>query len=368
MRAHLTLALILALTIPVVSSAKAQSPTRGEPAADSSSATGIIELQRKAEAGDPSAAYALGYAYETGKGIGQNWKLAVFWYRNAAEWGDAAAQGALGVFYWLGEGVDKDRKEAVKWYHKAARQGDANAMFNLGAAYYNGEGENIDDTRAYAWFLLAREAGSTAGRDAARRSQSEHGQKATCDAQLSVAEMYEKGVDLPHNLNLAENWYRRAGKDHDCKEAKIRLASLFLNSGNYTDALEWCKAAANENLSGGAFCLGHLYQKGLGVNQDLKGAFQWYKRAANGGDTAAMVALGQMYENGEATKIDRTEATIWLLEAARRGNKDALAEAGKVHSSMTEKEWKETRKRLERKYDISAIDRILQGNNAKVAK
>ena len=368
MRTRLTLILICTLTIPVARSAQAQSPTRGEPAAESSPTTGIAELQKKADAGDPSAAYALAHAFEVGNGIGQNWKLAVFWYRNAAEWGNAAAQSTLGVLYWLGEGVDKDRKEAVKWYHQAARQGDANAMFNLGAAYYNGEGENIDDTRAYAWFLLASDAGSTAGRDAAIRSQNEHGRSATCDAHLSVSEMYEKGVDLPHDLGLAESWYQRAVKDPDCKEAKIRLASFYLNSGKYRDAMEWCKAAANQNFSGGAFCLGHLYQKGLGVGQDLKSAFQWYKRAANGGNTAAMLALGQMYENGEATKIDRTEAMIWLLEAASHGNKDAVAEAVKVRSSMTEKEWKEARKRLDRKYDLSAVDRILQGGSAIVVK
>lgn len=363
MRTHLTFVLIGVLSIPVARSAQAQSPTRGEPAADSSSATRIAELQRNAEAGDPSAAYALGHAYETGDGISQNLKLAVFWYRNAAEWGNAAAQSRLGVSYWLGEGVDKDRKEAVKWYHKAARQGDANAMFNLGAAYYDGEGENIDDTRAYAWFLLASEAGSTAGLDAAKRSRHERGPSAVCDAYFAIGEMYEKGVDLPRDLRNAEEWYRKAAKEH-C-DARIRLATLFLSSGNFSEALEWCTAAAKEHHPGGAFCLGHLYQKGLGVNTDLKAALRWYEQAAKGGNTAAMSALGQMYETGEAGKVDRTEAMTWLVEAARHGSNDALGEARKVRASMSDREWKETRKTLERKYDPNAIDRILQGDNAK---
>jgi hypothetical protein len=177
--------------------------------------------------------------------------------------------------------------------------------------------------------------------------------------------MYEQGVELPRDLKSAEGWYRKATKEH-CN-AQIQLGALFLGSGNYTEALEWCTAAAKQGHPGGAVCLGHIYQKGLGVNTDPKAAIRWYEQAAKGGNAAAMFALGQMYETGEAIKIDRTEAMIWLVEAAGHGNKDAVAEANKVRSSMTANEWEAIRKKLARKYDPDAVDRILQGDKARVA-
>lgn len=364
MRAHLTFALILLVSVPIeLTNANAQLPGAGEPTANGSSADEMAELQKKAEAGDASAAYALAHAYETGKGVRQNLQLAAFWYRNAAERGNVAAQSSLGVLYWLGEGVDEDRKEAVKWYQKAARQGDANAMFNLGAAYYDGEGVNLDDTHALAWFLLASEAGCKPAQDAAKRSQAGSRPGTVCDAYLAVGEMYEKGQDLSRDLKQAEAWYRNALKKNQCGEARTHLIALFLNAGNYGDALEWCKEAARKRNPAGDLCLGHLYQQGLGVNQNLKAAFQWYERAANGGNTAGMFALGQMYENGQATKVNRPEAMFWLFWAARDGNREAVAEARRVRASMTEKEWKDARKKLAQKFDLKAVESVLQANN-----
>ena len=57
---------------------------------------------------------------------------AVKWYRKAAEQGDAYAQGQLGWMYDSGQGIAQDYAEAVKWYHKAAEQGNAFAQRNLG--------------------------------------------------------------------------------------------------------------------------------------------------------------------------------------------------------------------------------------------
>jgi len=370
---HLIIPLFFAVTISAeFSLANAQAPGTSEPAASSSPSSEITELQKKAEAGDSSAAYALGHAYETGKAVRQNYQLAAFWYRNGAEWGNAAAQSSLGVLYWFGEGVDKDKKEAVNWYHKAARQGDANAMFNLGVAYYNGEGANVDDTLAYAWFMLASEAGSQAGRDAAKRSEAEHGKRNFGSACVAIGAMYEKGLELPLNLQLAIDWYKKAAQGEpglDRSEAETRLISIFLNANNYSAARPWCEALAKEGRPGGAFCLGHLYQHGLGVGQDLKAAFRWYEQGAKGGSTAAMLALGRMYEDGQGTKIDRPEAFLQFLLAADHGDKGAAPEAIKARSLMDENEWKTTQKKLkERHFNLAKVNSFLQSGGMHPSK
>ncbi len=318
----------------------------------------ISDLKKKADLGEAEAQYALGRAYESGNGIPQRTDQAALWYRKAAQQGNPKAQNGLGVLYWLGDGIEKDKVEAVRWYHKAARQGNANAMFNLGAAYYNGEGVGVNDSFAYAWFLLSSEAGSSSGKDAAKRSQSERGPSGYSDACLTIAQMYEKGEDLPQNFTLAESWYKKA-VDQGNHEAFAGLASLYLNSSDYNHALPLCETVAKEHRTGGFYCLGYLYQHGLGVNQDSKQAFKWYDLAARGANRAAMQALAKMYETGEGTKVDRSEALLWFFLAGQQGNQSALADAKRLRSSMTEKEWKNTRKKFPSSYDLQKVDSIL---------
>jgi len=62
------------------------------------------------------------------------------WYRKAAEQGVADAQNDLGFMYENGQGVPQDYAEAVGWFRKAAEQGYANAQYNLGNMYRNGHG------------------------------------------------------------------------------------------------------------------------------------------------------------------------------------------------------------------------------------
>jgi len=73
----------------------------------------------------------LGFAYDDGIGVPQDYKEAVKWYRLAAYQGDAAAQYNLGYMYYEGLGVPQDYKEAIKWWGLAAEQRNERAQFNL---------------------------------------------------------------------------------------------------------------------------------------------------------------------------------------------------------------------------------------------
>jgi uncharacterized protein len=72
-----------------------------------------------AERGQPSAQAYLGFMYETGRGVPQNYTEAAMWYRRAAEQGDSLAQYSLGLLYDRGFGVPKDIVEAGKWLNLA---------------------------------------------------------------------------------------------------------------------------------------------------------------------------------------------------------------------------------------------------------
>jgi TPR repeat protein len=68
-----------------------------------------------AERGDPAAQAYLGFMFETGRGVPQNYTEAAMWYRRSAEQGDSLAQYSLGLLYDKGQGVPKDIVEANKW-------------------------------------------------------------------------------------------------------------------------------------------------------------------------------------------------------------------------------------------------------------
>jgi TPR repeat protein len=66
--------------------------------------------------------------YETGQGVAQDYKQAVYWYQKAADAGDTFAQFDLGRIYEAGqEGVAMDYVEAHKWWNIAASNGEERA-------------------------------------------------------------------------------------------------------------------------------------------------------------------------------------------------------------------------------------------------
>jgi uncharacterized protein len=67
------------------------------------------------EQGVASAQSYLGFMFETGRGVPQNYTEAAMWYRRAAEQGDSLAQYSLGLLYDKGFGVPRDIVEAGKW-------------------------------------------------------------------------------------------------------------------------------------------------------------------------------------------------------------------------------------------------------------
>ena len=73
-----------------------------------------------AEQGVAAAQSYLGFMFETGRGVPQNYTEAAMWYRRAAEQGDSSAQYSLGLLYDKGFGVPLNIIEASKWLNLSA--------------------------------------------------------------------------------------------------------------------------------------------------------------------------------------------------------------------------------------------------------
>ena len=74
----------------------------------------------RAERGDANAQARLGFMYEHGLGVPQDYSLAVYWYTCAAAQGYSAAQYLLGLMYDKGLGVVRSDVLAYMWLNLAA--------------------------------------------------------------------------------------------------------------------------------------------------------------------------------------------------------------------------------------------------------
>jgi len=106
-------------------------------------ATAIRLWRRLAGHGSADAAYNLGWMYETGKGVPQDYREAAAWYRMAATQGDAAAQAKLGAMYKNALGLPRDLVEAYVWF-------SCSALNSIGKSQSESAGERDEIAAALA--------------------------------------------------------------------------------------------------------------------------------------------------------------------------------------------------------------------------
>ncbi|CCQ72314.1 tetratricopeptide repeat protein [Magnetospira sp. QH-2] len=114
-----------------------------------------------AEAGDPRAQYWMGDLYRFGKGVAQDFKAAMGWYKQAArqtEDGDMLRRAAYALGYMVkrGQGAPKDLDKAECLYRVAAENGYANAQFAYSRILRDKPGI---DFNAFSWIERAAKQG-----------------------------------------------------------------------------------------------------------------------------------------------------------------------------------------------------------------
>ena len=127
--------------------------------------------QPEADAGDASAQFGLGIAYDLGQGVPANSAAACAWYSRAGSSGHVLAAFNTAVMHDSGRcGGPRRADLAALWYARAAAAGHARAQFNIAQLYSTGDGVPRNPDVAAAWFRAAAANGITAaeGRDAPR--------------------------------------------------------------------------------------------------------------------------------------------------------------------------------------------------------
>jgi TPR repeat protein len=125
---------------------------------------------------------------------------------------------------------------------------------------------------------------------------------------------------------LFRQWLTTA--DQGNIDAKKGLGDRCKGNDDYAQAAFWYREMADKGNAYGQYPLGHLYEKGNGVDEDLLQAIGYYRKAADQGYADAMKALGGMYEKARGVTRDVHQAIVWYQKAAdleSGGAMDALA-------------------------------------------
>ena len=105
-----------------------------------------------ATAGDPQAQHNIGYLYEEGLGVAQQYDVAMDWYRRAADGGLAEAEHNLGMMYVEGRGAVKSWAQGLIYFRKAADKGLTESRYMIALSYFEGEGQIQNRRLAFEGF------------------------------------------------------------------------------------------------------------------------------------------------------------------------------------------------------------------------
>src|SRR5437763_4487078 len=102
--------------------------------------------------------------------------------------------------------------------------------------------------------------------------------------------------------------------------AEFTAAEAAIRRGEHALAYEYCKAEAEKGDAECQNLLGILFQKGLGVTEDINEAIRLFTAAAGKKLAAAQVNLGLLHLNGVSGPRNEAEAARWFGLAAEQGD------------------------------------------------
>ena len=158
---YLFFIVVCATSVPVV---YAEPFTAGLTALTREHATTAYRAWLKvAEKGDAEGQNNLGFLYERGLGVSQDYKRAEAWYMMAAAQGLPSAKHNLAMLTYKGHINNKDWRKSVEWLKEADQMDFSPSTYMLGVLYMRGEGIFKDRDVAFELFKKAAKLGEERG-------------------------------------------------------------------------------------------------------------------------------------------------------------------------------------------------------------
>lgn len=263
---------------------------------------------------DPGAtALERAYGFDAGEAGGpRDAAAAAALYREAAAAGDAQANLRLGYLYEIGDGVDQDYTLARTCYQAAVDAGLDAARMRLAMCHLEGWGGPMDRAAFAREMTLAAESGYV-------------------PAQRTLAGMFFTGIGVAEDRAAGLAWLERAAAADD-PDAQTSLGRTLerAHGRKLTTAADrqlartWYQLSAEQDYNQGMRAMARSLLKDDPSGRDWQTARQWLELATENGDREAPYILAVVALTHPAAAGEAGVASAWLQTAAERGNERAV--------------------------------------------
>jgi len=154
------------------------------------------------------------------------------------------------------------------------------------------------------------------------------------EAQRQLAYLYDRGIGVTENAELAAQWMRRSARQN-YPPGQRGLGRLFERGRgvekNYEEAVGWYRIAAEQGDLGAQINLGRMYEQGTGVRRSEEQAMHWFQIAAEQGDARMQYVVGAYYHTGHIVEKNPVEAIRWYERAVEQNHAVATANLGYMY-------------------------------------
>jgi TPR repeat protein len=222
---------------------------------------------------------------------------AIHWFTLSANQNNADAQYRLGLLFEEGKARETDLPRASSYYRMAIASGHCEATLALACMYIDGRGVDQDFITAYHLFSDAANMGHKEAKNIINLK---------CYRTKAEYTMYHSHNNATVKISDTLNMQMIEAVGSQNHAVQYQLGKLF-EFREPTRALLWYEKAGKGGIHDAYFCLGVMYEQGVGdVTQDFLKAVQMYRLCVN--HAHAIYRLGQMYQFGRGVKQDYTQA------------------------------------------------------------
>ena len=249
-----------------------------------------------AERNNSYAQLCLGYIYEAGIGVKQDYKMTFKYMLKASEQDNVTALYELGMCYYYGNGCIQDFTKAFKYYEKAAIKNYKDAQNCLGMLYIYGHGVTQNIKKGLYYLELASKQNDKF-------------------ALFNIGIIYYSGMGVTKNIKIAIKYLKKAAEKNHV-QAQVRLGIIYGEYKNYIMSFEYYKCAADNDDSNAQYVLGFYYKNGLGIKKNHTKALEYIIKSYKQDNVQAIHELGILYNYGICVEQDYTKA----FEYFKRGS------------------------------------------------
>lgn len=209
---------------------------------------------------DDRAAFFVGYLYEFGLGVGQNYEKAYEYYISCADCDDGEASYNLAILHYFGLGTAKDPYRSLSFMEKSAEMGCIEAQMYLAGVYLSGylnipsifcvtllpfhkalyetptlllTGDVTEISKDPAYFVMPSESDAMRMLSLASAQEEDYSGRFLGDAKFLLAQAYLEGFAMESvaengteiNRETGEKLLLEAARDNGSREAMAYIAA-----------------------------------------------------------------------------------------------------------------------------------------------